>query len=252
MREIRIAHHGRTVYGKAYMPEDNKKHPLIIFSHGYNGHMDDFSESARFFCRQGYVAVCFTFCGGSMRDTSGYATSDMTLFTEVEDLKAVTAEAASWKEVDSDRIFLFGGSMGGLVSALTAAALQNDIKGLILLYPALCISDNWRKQYPLVEDIPEKLLFWDMVLGKDYFMTARELQVYDSIRKYTGKVLIMHGTADEVVPVSYGEQARDIYEDAEFYPFFGEGHGFSEEGNRRMEAMAYMFAERVKGKKQKE
>ena len=39
-RELTIAHHGRCVYGYFYEP-DTKEYPLVIMSHGYNGHKSD-------------------------------------------------------------------------------------------------------------------------------------------------------------------------------------------------------------------
>lgn len=243
MKEIKINHHGRTVYGKAYLPKDRGAHPLVIFSHGYNGCMDDFAVSAEYFCRQGYAAVCFTFCGGSTQDKSAFHTYDMTIFTEVEDLKAVISEAASWTEIDPKRIFLFGGSMGGLVSALVASELQTEIQGLALLYPALCVADDWTKRYPEVDQIPERIKFWGMTLGRDYAATVHNFDVYEQLQKYQGSVLIMHGTEDEIVPITYSEKAASIYEQVRFYRFAGEGHGFSEAGNRRMEAMVLTFVQ---------
>ena len=66
-RELTIEHHGRCVDGYFYEP-DTKEYPLIIMSHGYNGHKSDFDISAEYFANNGIGAVCYTFCGGSVRD----------------------------------------------------------------------------------------------------------------------------------------------------------------------------------------
>lgn len=79
-RELTIAHHGRDVHGYFYEP-DTKEYPLIIMSHGYNGHKSDFDISAEYFANNGIGTVCYTFCGGSVRDESGFHTTEMTLFT---------------------------------------------------------------------------------------------------------------------------------------------------------------------------
>lgn len=247
MRELQIFHHGRTVHGRVYLPEGGGKCPVIIFSHGYNGDGKDFAQSAEFFCRQGFGAVCFSFCGGNVREETELPTYEMTIFTEKEDLEAVIAEASSWEEVDTDRIFLFGGSMGGLVSALAAADLKERIRGLILLYPALCIPDDWRQKYPEFHQIPERMTLWDMILGKCYVETIYDLDIYRQIPKYEGEVLILHGTEDDIVPIEYSERAVHTYRNARLYRFSGEKHGFSEEGSRRVEAMAWMFAEDLCG-----
>jgi len=165
----------------------------------------------------------------------------MTIFTEKQDLISIIDEVLTWDCVDNDNIFLFGGSMGGLVSALTAEERQQDIKGLILLYPALCIADNWNKTYKNTEDIPEVTEFWGMQLGHQFFETLRYFKVFDVIGGFDKNVLLMHGTKDEIVPIDYSLQAVEHYHNAKLESFANEGHGFTDEGNRRMEAMTLFF-----------
>ncbi len=240
--QIQIRHHDRCVHGKAWMPEDSGKHPLIIFSHGYNGCMDDFQASAVFFALQGFVSVTITFCGGSTKDPGQYPSVSMSLMTEKEDLTAVLEEAASWENVDEDQIFLFGGSQGGVVSALTAAELKDKIRALILLYPALCIEDNWAERYPDTEDIPEIIEFWGLTLGRKYALDVHGLGTFGRITGYTGPVLIMHGSDDEIVPFSYSVRAQAQYQNARLVIFRHERHGFTEENNRRVDGMSFLFA----------
>lgn len=213
----------------------------MIFSHGYNGHKEDFAVSAEYFAKSGIGAVCFTFCGGSTRDKSGFPTTEMTLFTEKEDLLAVMDEAAKWPWVDDSRIFLFGGSQGGMVSALAAEERGAQIRALILLYPAFCIADNWNARFKRAEDIPDTETLWDMVLGRRFFESVRDFRIKEQIGQFGGRVLLMHGTEDAVVNVEYSVWASEKYADARLEIFQGEAHGFSEAGNRRMEAMALYF-----------
>ena len=44
--------------------------------------------------------------------------------------------------MDEENIFLMGTSQGGAVSAITAAANKEEIKGAILLYPAFVLVDR--------------------------------------------------------------------------------------------------------------
>ncbi len=80
----------------------------------------------------------------------------MTVFTEKEDLFSVLNTVKAWQHVDSDGIFLFGGSMGGLVSALAAEERSEEIRGMVLLYPAFCVADNWNERFPDIDDIPKR------------------------------------------------------------------------------------------------
>lgn len=241
IENVNIPHHGRTVEGTFYRPKGTDKFPLVIFSHGYNGYKDDFAVSAEYFAMNGIGSICFTFCGGSVRDGSGFPTTEMTLFTEKEDLNAIINEARAWECIDNDHIYLFGASQGGMVSALTAEERSADINGLILLYPAFCIADDWNQRFKNVEDIPDTEELWEMTLGRRFFETIRGFQTKNEIGKFPGSVLLLHGTEDLVVNLNYAVWASEQYPDARLEIFPGEGHGFSEDGNRRMEAMALYF-----------
>lgn len=239
-QHITIEHHGRKVSGRAYLPE-KEKCPIVIFSHGFNGIGDDFKMQAEILARSGIAAVTYDFCGGALRSQSDMQTYEMTVFTEVEDLFSVFDTIKSWDNIDSDNIFLFGGSMGGLVSALAAEKRAAEIKGMILLYPALCVADNWNKQFPVIDDIPHVYNLWGVPLGKCFFETLHDYDVFGHIGKYFGRVLIMHGDRDEIVPVEYSEKAQKIYQNALLKIFGGEGHGFSSQGDEKVTRMLVEF-----------
>ncbi|MCM1539136.1 MAG: alpha/beta hydrolase [bacterium] len=240
-KQINITHHNRTLTGIYYKPDVEGRFPLVIFSHGYNGCKEDFDRSARYFAENGIGAFCYTFCGGSTRDTSGFPTTEMTLFTEKEDLNAVIDEVQTWEEVDRENRYLFGGSQGGMVSALAAEERSAAIRGLLLLYPAFCIADDWNARFPNAEEIPDSEELWGMKLGRRFFETIRGFQIREQVGRFPGNVLIMHGSEDSVVSMDYAVWASEQYPNAVLEIFQGEGHGFSEEGNRRMEAMALYF-----------
>ena len=241
IEDIKISHHNRTIDGTFYKPEGRKCFPLVIFSHGYNGYKEDFEISARYFAANGIGAVCYTFCGGSTRDNSGFPTTEMTLFTEKEDLNAVMDTVKGWECVDNNNIYLFGASQGGMVSALTAEERRNDINALVLLYPALCIADDWNARFEREEDIPDTVELWEMQLGRKFFKAIRGFKIKEQIGEFTGRVLIMHGAEDIVVNSEHAVWASKQYPNARLEVFQNEEHGFSEEGNRRMEAMALYF-----------
>ena len=240
-KQLKASHHGRTVYGRAYFPDSDKRYPTVIISHGFNGDMDVFDSTARRFAQNGIGAVCYTFCGGSTRDSSGFASTEMTVFTEKEDLLAVIDTISDWECVDRENIFLFGESMGGLVSALTAKEIGSSIRGLILYYPALCVADDWRKHFPKVEDIPDEHELWGLKLGRCFFESIHDFDVFEAIKGYKNNVLILHGEEDAVVPVDYSKKAAKLYENARLELFEHEGHGFSQESSDRMEELALEF-----------
>lgn len=246
--DITVQHHGRAVSVTYYTPENVDSYPAVILSHGYNGHQTDFATTCEYYANSGIACAALTFCGGSTRDVSGYPTTQMTLFTEREDLMAVFDYVKEDPKVKQDQMFLFGGSQGGLVSALAAAELEEEVRGLILLYPALMIADNWRENFPKVEDIPEVEEFWGLTLGKRFFVDMRDLNVYDVIGNYEGPVLILQGSEDAIATTGTAKKGFECYKNCKMELFMGEPHGFSEDGNRRMEAMMLYFIHEIIGR----
>ncbi|MGN1021458.1 MAG: alpha/beta hydrolase family protein [Aristaeellaceae bacterium] len=229
---IRIAHHGRAVDCTCWLPEGSAPVPAVILSHGYNGTADSLARHGQHLARHGIAALCLTLCGGSTRDTSGFPTTAMTLFTERDDILAVLDRVRADPRIS--RVFLFGESMGGMASVLASAEAPEKIAGLGLLYPALCIADNWREQFPEVSDIPETVDFWGMLLGRVYFTSMRGLDIFSVLPAYRGPVLLLHGTLDDIVPIAYSEKAAALYQNAALHVFPEEKHGFSDAGTQQV------------------
>ena len=133
------------------------------------------------------------------------------------------------KDIDKSKIVLIGESQGGLVSALAASELKKQVSNLVLIYPALCIPDNWNERYPRVEDIPEVSEIWGVKLGKKFMMDIRPMKPFELIGNYKGNVLIVHGTDDKVVPIDYSKRAVEIYQNATIKIIDKAGHGFNPE-----------------------
>jgi dienelactone hydrolase len=238
---VKIKHHNRELYGVSYLPENKEKYPVVIFSHGFNGTNSDFAANSEYLAQNGIGAYCFDFCGGSINSKSDFKTSEMSIFTEKEDLCAAIDTIKNWDNVDRDNIFLFGASQGGLVTALVADEYVEQIKGILLLFPALCIADDWNRKFPTLDSIPEVEDLWGVTLGRVFFETIHGYDVFENIGKFNKNVLIFHGDEDEVVALEYGKRASKLYPNAKIEVFKGEGHGFSEAGNKKVAEMTYEF-----------
>ena len=129
----------------------------------------------------GIASITFTFCGSGGRDPSGFGTTNMTLFTEKEDLSAMIDYAKQIKGFNGS-LYLLGGSQGGMVSAMAAEERATDIKGMALLFPGFCIPDDWSNthypidRYPTAESIPESIDFWSVKLGRNFVLTMRDVE----------------------------------------------------------------------------
>ena len=225
--DINVADGTSNVYGKLYTPEKEGLYPAIIMCHGYNGTNADFTNDCRYFAQNGYVACSIDFCGGSTRSKSSGKTTDMTIFTEKSNLLAVFNHIKTLPNVDKERIFLHGGSQGGLVAALAAEEVADEVKGMILYFPAFNIPDNWRGNFPDVNKIPETYNFWGLTLGKVFFTSMHDFYPFNNIGKFTKNVLIIHGKKDVIVPPSVVEKAKSIYQNCSVVTYANEGHGFT-------------------------
>jgi len=233
--ELHFQSAGKDVFGVLYRPADTtKRYPLIIVSHGFGGSYRFGTAYARALVPKGVAVYCFDFCGGASGSRSEGCTTDMSVFTEMEDLKAVMDSLCCQEGIDPEHITLMGESQGGLVSALVAAQRKDRIERLLLFYPAFCIPDDWKKRYPLIDDMPEELDFWGMKLSHTYVEGLYDLDAYALATRYEGPVYIYHGEKDPLVNISYATKAADLYPNAVLTVFPGEGHGFGPEARQKI------------------
>lgn len=92
--------------------------------------------------------------------------------------------------------------------------------------------------FPRRDDITSYNL-WGVQLGSIYSLDAYDYDVYTEIAKFKGDVLIIHGTADSTVPISYSERALEAYHSAELKTIQGAGHGFY--GSQQTQAIGWIL-----------
>ena len=228
IKEILCERDGLTIYGQAYIPNnENEKHPTVIMGHGFGGTYRNNEPYAAYLASQGIAAYIFDFNGGGTASQSDGNTRDMSVITEVADMKAVFEQVKTLDFVDTDHLFLMGESQGGFVAALLATQLKNEIAGLMLLYPAFVIPDDAHKHYGSPSEIPDQVDLWGVPLGSVYYTDVWNIDVYQEINPYTGDVLIFHGLQDKLVPVSYSERAVEAYQSATLITYNDADHGFN-------------------------
>lgn len=145
------------------------------------------------------------------------------------------------REIDRENIFLLGGSQGGFVASYVAAKRPQDIRGLIALYPAYVLQDNAKSRTPDPDNIPETMDLMGTTIGRIYNVDAMSFDIFDVIKDYTGNVLIIHGTKDNIAPISYSERAVEVFPSAELIKIEGAGHGFYGREERESAEMAVDF-----------
>ena len=216
-----------TVRGRLYTPSAGEApYPVVIICHGFGGNMGPVGGFGAAFAEAGFAACPFDFCGGR-GSTSDGAPTDRSILTEAKDLEAVLDGLRARPDIDASRIFLFGTSEGGLVSTIVASRQPADIRGLALNFPAYCIPEDARARVAAAGgNIPDVADIRGTVIGRAYNADAMTVDPYALMQRYDGPVLIIHGTADTLVDISYSRRAVDTFADARLVEVEGAGHGF--------------------------
>ena len=210
---------GLTIKGTVFLPKGKTDCPIAVISHGFMANQMFSQIHAQNLAKMGYAAFCFDFCGGTLVGSSDGDSTDMSVLTEVEDLKAVIEFAKSQSYTDENELILLGCSQGGFVSAIVSAEMKEEVDALILLYPAFCIPDDARSGEMMFakfdpQNVPETFWCGPMKLGRRYVTDVIEMDPYEIINQYTGNVLIIHGNQDETVDISYALRAVETYSQA--------------------------------------
>lgn len=224
-----IISNGKKLRGIIFNADVKKPTKTVIVSHGYASNMLITYPYAKVFIDQGYVAVMYDFCGSGSGISEGKST-DMSIFTEKENLIDVIKYAKSLDIVDNNNITLCGCSQGGLVSALAGAECETDIKRLVLYYPALCIPDDARRGCLIgtkidTENIPDKFFGLHIMLSRKYVLDAKSIDPYEQICTFKKPVFIVHGIEDKLVSIDYSRKAKDLYPNCKLVEIHGD-HGF--------------------------
>ena len=211
----------QNIAGHIFLPDQEGRYPVVIFSHGFGGNCIALMEHGPAVAEAGFGAVFFDFCGGGIGIESDGIMAEMTVQSEMEDLKTVTEEIRSKAWADPENLFYTGESMGGMVSALVAAEKPGWVKALGLWYPAFVVPDDARKRCESgVHSV------FGLELNPRFDELAMAIDVYHTIGAYKGPVKILHGDRDDMVPISYSERAVQVYENAQLEVFRGAEHVF--------------------------
>lgn len=190
--EIHVDKNGMDIYGVIHIPTGiEEKMPAIILSHELGATLDRVKGYGEALAKAGYVTCCFDFCGGGRNSRSDGEMLDMSVLTEKADLEAVLNEVKKLDFVDTDSIYLMGNSQGGLVTAMTASEHKDEIRAIILIYPAFSIYDDVHEMFDSEEEIPDTHYLLGLRLGQIYFKDIWDREPYGIVREY-GKTFCLY------------------------------------------------------------
>ena len=227
--------------------------PMVVLCHGFGGRKEGplFEVIADSLANHGIASIRFDFNGHGESEGDF---QQMTVPNEIEDARKVIEYVSDLRYVKS--IAIAGHSQGGVVAAMTAGELgSEDIAAVALLAPAAVLRDDAIRgtvmgipQQGDPADPPEYINLWGKKLGRDYILTAQRLPIYRTAVRYHGPALIVHGTADRVVPYTYGERFNDIWAGSEYVELDGFDHGFSQNVYRACDIVSSWFIKTLQGR----
>ncbi|TCD54409.1 alpha/beta fold hydrolase [Alloscardovia theropitheci] len=230
-RDISFTSDGKNIYGRALIPQSDGRIPTVIFSHGFGGNYEQESTLQEAIATAGIAVYAFDFAGGSgySPSQSEGETTDMSVLTESRNLRDALSMIRNQDFVDTNNIFLMGASQGGVVTSLTASNddIQSLIRGVVLLYPAFSLINDAHERFSSENAIPNTYNLMGIEVGKRYFTDVWNIDIFSEISKYRGPVAIFHGTADNLVPLSYSQRAEQAFPHATLTQVPDGGHGFS-------------------------
>lgn len=156
---------------------------IVVFFHGNGGNLGHRCERMEQLQKQHDVAF-FIF------DYRGYGRSQgrPTISGAIADGRAAVRKAAELANVRPSDVVLMGRSLGGAIA--TQLAIEFNSKGLII-----------ESSFTSFKDIARHHAGWG-----HWMVDKSVLNSEEAIKNYQGKVLISHGTDDNLVPFEMGER----------------------------------------------
>ena len=191
------------------------RYPLIVICHGFAGDRIGpdrlFVKAARAFSNAGYLVLRFDY-GGCGESTGDYGATGLT--SMIEQTRHVIDYALDIDWVDPERVIALGHHLGGAVALLTAAR-DKRIRTLVLWSPVAHPFNDIVKATG--KTVYEQCVsqgsadYRGYVFKRSFFESLSEYHPFQDIRKFSGDVLLVHGTSDEVVPVDYSFLYQKVF-----------------------------------------
>lgn len=216
--------------------KDGEKVRVAIICHGFGSNKERplLKAIADSLQAKGIASIRFDF-NGCGKSEGRY--EDMTVPNEIVDAEKVVGYVMQQPWVSD--ISLVGHSQGGVVASMVAGNLKGSIRSVALCAPAAVLRDDairGQVQGATYDagNIPETVTVpgRNLHVGRNYFVTAQTLPIYETALQYEGPVILVHGTADRIVPYTYSERYKAGYKNAQLYLLPGVDHSFTAEQSR--------------------
>ena len=207
VRSLTFFRDGNPIKARITYPEGSGPYKTIIMSNGLYASFGRYVAMAQRYTSYGYAVIEYQYQNGTA--PSPYKDPKWLgdfIYEQVLDLYAVLDGAKELPDVDNENIYLWGHSMGGLVTSYVGTMRQTEVKGLILLDPS----------------------FYACKIMKFENEKTIRTDIYPLISRCYIPVVIISGTkAFACEPRKTADQARVSLPYSEYYVIEGATHSFN-------------------------
>ena len=207
---------GVPLHGWLLSPRDRVSRATILFLHGNAENISTHVQSVLWLVQEGYTVFAFDYrgygwSGGEAPDIPGVH----------RDARAALSHILSLPGVSPDRLVVFGQSLGAAVAVHTVATASSDRRPR-----ALILDSPFAGYRRIVRDkLSSPIITWPLAWPVSWFFDDEY-----SPERWIGKiapvpVIVIHGTADRVVPYAHGKMLYDLASDPKgIWTVEGGGH----------------------------
>ena len=213
--------------------------PVVILIGGLDLVKEELQQVADYFLDRGMAALAL--------DGPGQGETGLTLKIEPASEKPIGAAIdflESMPDVDVGRLGIYGQSLGGYY-VVRAAAFETRIKAGVESAGPYAIADHWEHLPPMTRAGYQYRL--GASSSTDALERISQLDLTGVAEKVACPLLVLHGTADEVVPFAHGERIAREAKNATFRKYENGNHSLS---NRHFEVrtgLADWLAQQIGG-----
>ncbi len=226
------------LFGSGHERGAHQEERLLLFSMGKDGDIARRATLLSQFLNRGFSVFIYEYRG------YGQSEGSPSLDGLVNDALSAYDFVTQSLGFKPEQIVLFGESLGGAISS--QLALRREAAGLVLKSTFASLNRIARKQLPLLHLYPDSL------------MAAPSLDNTKAIAACNMPVLVVHGAADRMVPVSHarllaaqaGENRITGRNNVDLVILPQSRHGFmSDEDSKQFENSVVAFVEKLPGQK---
>ena len=233
----------RVIPAVVTLPVGEGKFPAVVINHGHGGGKDEgggFTGVARALADAGIASIRMDFagCGDS---TDSFQNNTMT--NMIADSNASLAYLLENYDVDADKLGILGYSMGGRIASEIVGEKDTPYKAVVLLsaanVPVKEMATNLfgsLENYNNLKATAQKDGFavfttvYGQVqeLSKAWFEDMESGKPMESLAKFEGPVLVLHGDVDEMITDEMNKAILEAYPTAQeiIVPEADHGYGF--------------------------